>query len=314
MTRPHGGAEAPFAERVQALPTLGVGLSTEYGAADAPETLDPAALRAAWPSFAAFLEVGVETAKGLDRTARAWAAQGWPSTYHFLDVNLDEPEDLDPDWLEELDACRGVLGPAWLCGDAGLWHLGTRDRNHMLLLPPVLTDESATALARGVRRLRGLTGLEVLPENPPGTVFVGDLHLCDFFARVAERADTGLLVDVAHLAIYQRIMGHGLFEGLEALPLDRVVEVHVAGGTERESHGFRWVEDAHGPEVLEDTWRLFAHLAPRAENLRAVVFECERNPLEATLPGFRRIHGILRQSPLGRRMAEAGLALGGGAR
>lgn len=292
-----------FSERVVHLPTLGVGLSTEYGASTASGALDPAALRARHPDYAGFLEVGVETAKGLDADARAWAAEGWPTTYHFLDLNLDEPEDFDPDWLDEMRALCEVLKPAWICGDAGLWHLGPRDRNHMLLLPPILTADGAHELAAGVQRLRAETGLEVLPENPPGSFYLGDLHLCDFFARVADEADTGLLVDVAHLAIYQRVTGHHTFDGLDALPLDRIVEIHVAGGTVRDHAGFSWTDDDHGVTVHDDTWALFLHLATRAPNLRAVVFECERNPIGATLPGFRRIREILSHTPMGRRLA-----------
>ena len=74
---------------------------------------------------------------------------------------------------------------------AVLLHFGVRDRNHMLLLPPVLTRGFADATADGIVRLREATGREVLPENPPGQVFVGDLGLLDYFARVCERADTG---------------------------------------------------------------------------------------------------------------------------
>ena len=87
-----------FAERVRSLPRLGLGVSTEYGAGDAPGALDVAALRAAHPAYAGFLELGVEVAKGLDAHAARWVAAGLPTTYHFLDVNLDEPDDLDPTW------------------------------------------------------------------------------------------------------------------------------------------------------------------------------------------------------------------------
>src|SRR4051812_13214477 len=103
-----------FDERVRALPRLGLGVSTEYGARRSPGALDPAQVRAERPEFAAFLEAGVETAKGLDDDARAWAARGWPTTYHFLDVNLDEPEDFDDAWLAEVRANVETLKPAWL--------------------------------------------------------------------------------------------------------------------------------------------------------------------------------------------------------
>jgi uncharacterized protein (UPF0276 family) len=286
-----------FLDRLSSLPTLGLGVSTEYGAGDAPSALDPLELRGLHPEFASFLEIGVETAKGLDPAARAWLATGAPCTYHFLDLNLDEPEDFDALWLEELHALAAELRPAWLCGDAGLWHFGPRDRAHMLLLPPVLTDSSASALASGVARLREASGgYEVLPENPPGVAFPGDLHLLDFFARVVDRADSGMLLDCAHLAIYQRMAGCRAIDGLDGFPLERVVELHVAGGVESEVRGFRFVEDLHGNEALPETWEILDFVVPRAKNLRAVVHECERNTLVHTLPGFERIRRTLERS------------------
>ena len=281
-----------FAERVTSLPRLGLGVSTEYGAGDAMGSLDVLALRDRHPRYAGFLEVGVEAAKGLDRYARAWAARGLPTTYHYLDVNLDEPEDFDDVWLDDVRAIAGVLQPAWMCGDAGLWHLGRRERGHMLLLPPVLTPESADGIADGVARLRAATAYDVFPENPPGQVFLGDMHILDFFARVGERADTGLLLDCAHLAMFQRLRGHDPLTALDGFPLERVVELHVAGGSERQTDGFSWVEDAHTPNVLPDTWRIVEHVVPRTPNLKAVVFECERNPVTACLPGLARLAAL----------------------
>lgn len=282
-----------FSDRVTRLPHLGLGVSTEYGAGDAAQSLDVLALHDARPDYARFLEIGVETAKGLDRHARAWVARGLPTTYHYLDVNLDEPEDFDEAWLDEVRTIAAAIRPAWLCGDAGMWHLGRRERGHMLLLPPILTREAADAMADGLLRLRDATGFEVLPENPPGQVYLGDLHLLDFFARVVERADTGMLLDGAHLAIYQRLQGHAPLTGLDGFPRERIVELHVAGGSERRHDGFAWVEDDHTPAVLADTWTIVEAIVAQARELRAVVFECERNPMAACLTGFERLHALL---------------------
>jgi len=278
-----------FDQRVTALPFLGLGVSTEYGAGTQSGALDPAELRREHPTYANFLELGVEVAKGFDADAQAWLATGAAVTYHFLDINLDEAEDFDAAWLDGLNALVDQAKPAWLCGDAGLWHFGPRERGHMLLLPPILSDPSASELAEGVLRLRDATGYEVLPETPPGHVFVGDLHLLDFFARVCERADTGLLLDCAHLAIYQRAMGYDALTALDGFPLDRVVEMHVAGATIGTRSGLAFVEDDHTTDVLPETWAIFEHVVSRAQNLKAVVFECERNALPDTLPGFARL-------------------------
>jgi len=294
---------AAFAERLKGLPWLGIGISTEYGAAADPGSLQPRRLREAQPRFASFLEVGVETRKGLDSTAAEWLKDELPCTYHFLDVNLSDPLDLDARWLAESAALAERMKPAWFCGDAGLWHFGGREPAQMLLLPPVLTDDGASELAEGIVRLRDALGYEVLPENPPGVAYIGDLHLLDFFARVCERADTGMLLDCAHLAIYQRLQGHEPGAGLDDFPLDRVIELHVAGAEVRNHQGFEYIEDDHSMTVLPETWQILDRVAAGASELRAVVLECERNALDEALQGFQLLENHLQGTPFERNRA-----------
>ncbi len=280
-----------FAERVGALPQLGVGISTEFGARHGG--LDVVALRRSRPDLVGFLEIGADLERGIDDDARAWAEAGWPVTYHFLDANLEERESLSPEYLDATRAQARSVGAAWLCGDAGLWHIGPRERGHGVLMPPVLCAESARELAGNVRAMREATGFEVLPENPPAHVYLGDLHLLDYFARVAGAADCGLLLDVAHLAIYQRACGHAPLAGLDGFPLERVVEIHVAGATEFTQGDRAFVDDDHSPVPLRDTWSILEAVIPRAVNRRALVFECERNRAEDVVPVFERLREMI---------------------
>lgn len=273
------------------LPRLGVGISAEFESSRAG--IDALALREAEPGLIDFLEYGCDLARGLDDHARRWAAAGLPATYHFLDLNLTERDDADEDWLAATGTLARELGAAWLCGDGGLWHVGPRDRGHETLLPPVLTRDSALEMADAIRRVAEATGMAVLPENPPAPIYLGDLHILDYFALVAERSGGGLLLDCAHLAIFQRMKGHPPLTGLDGFPLDRVVELHVAGGALRDQDGFAWVDDDHRPEPLPDTWQIFEHVAARAPALRAVVYECEKNPPGEVTDNFRRIRATL---------------------
>lgn len=282
-----------YLERVQALPILGVGISTEYGAAEAPDALNIHLLRQKFPQYASLLEVGVETGKGLDASTQRWLDAKLPTTYHFLDVNLDNPEDFTADWLQSVGQLKEKLRPAWMCGDAGLWHFGRRDRGQMLLLPPILNDASAWAMAEGVSRLREAVSLEVLPENPPGVAYIGELHLLDYFAKVCERADTGMVLDCAHLAIYQQMMGYKALDGLKDFPLERVTEIHLAGGKRCSAGDFHWVEDDHTPMILPETWEIIKYVLAGARNLRAVIFECERNPMEKNIGALKMMADLL---------------------
>jgi uncharacterized protein (UPF0276 family) len=271
----------------RSLPRLGVGISAEPGSAQTG--IDALALTDEHPGLVHFLEYGSDVERGLDEHVTRWAAAGRRTTYHFLDVNLEEPDDLDDMWLRATSDAARAIGAAWLCGDAGLWHFGPRDRGHQLLLPPILTRDSAYAVADSLSRMQEATGFAVLPENPPGTFYLGDLHILDYFALVSERSGCGLLLDCAHLAIFQRLRGLSPTAGLDGFPLDRVVELHVAGGTEIDVDGLLLVDDTHSPEPLDDTWQIFAR-AVRSPSLRAVVFECEKNPPGEVLANFARLN------------------------
>jgi hypothetical protein len=59
------------------------------------------------------------------------------------------------------------------------------------------------------------------------------------------------------------------FAEIDRMPLDRVLELHVAGGSWRE--GFYM--DAHDDRVPEKVWELLDYTLGRTPNVAAVVFE-----------------------------------------
>ncbi|HMS16593.1 MAG TPA: DUF692 family protein [Planctomycetota bacterium] len=278
---------------LKSLPRLGLGISSEFGIRP---TIDPLALLSRCPGLFDFLEFGSDVDRGLDAAVLQWVAQGGAATYHFLDVNFEEEEDLDTDWMARTQALATRLKAPWLCGDSGLWHFGPRDRGHGLLLPPILTRASADQTARSVRRLMDATGMMVLPENPPSLYFLGDLHMLSYFGHVAEVADCGLLLDLAHLAIFQHASGLEWSDGFDDFPFDRLVEIHVAGGGVVVSDsGYSYIDDDHRAEPLPEVWKMLDHVIPRAPNLKAIVYECEHNDPEETIPTFQRLRDTFPQ-------------------
>ncbi|MGB0646040.1 MAG: DUF692 family multinuclear iron-containing protein [Bradymonadia bacterium] len=280
-------------ERVHRLPTLGLGVSSEYGAFATSNGLNLEELYNRFPHFAQFLEVGVERALGLDDDTRRWVERQGKTTYHFLDVNLARPDLLDEQELLEIRKLAEDMDAAWVCGDAGMWYFGDQHRLQMTLLPPILTAQSASCYASSIKRCRQVIGKEVFPENPPGTVFAGDLDLLTFFADVCEQADSGMLLDAAHLAIYQSLVGRSALDGLDDFPLDRIIELHVAGSSLIDVSGLQIWSDDHRPSVRSETWSIAQFIIEHAPNLKAVVFECERNPVDKCIPGFSKIYELL---------------------
>ncbi|MCI0524678.1 MAG: DUF692 family protein [Acidobacteria bacterium] len=279
-----------FEHRVERLPRLGVGLSGEFEIAS--KGIDACRMKERYPELIHFYEYGADLERGLDDGVRRWAAAGLPLTYHFLDINLEERLDLDRRWLTETRKLATDVNAAWLCGDAGRWHFGLRERGQGMLMPPILCRESALETAENISQIEGETGMFCLPENPPSVIYLGDLHILDYFALVADQADCGLLLDCAHLAIFQHTRELPPLTALDNFPLDRVVEMHVAGGSYADIDGYAYIEDDHSPEPLPATWEILEYAVPRAKNLKAIVFECERNAPEETLEVFARLNDL----------------------
>ncbi len=279
-----------FANKVQRLPRLGVGLSGEFNVT--AKGIDVSWMKEHYPALVHFYEYGGDLERGLDEGVRRWAAAGRPTTYHFLDINLEEQCDLDQHWLARTRALATEIKATWLCGDAGRWHFALRERGHGMLMPPILCRESAIETAASIQQIEAETGLFCLPENPPAVIYLGDLHILDYFALVADKADCGLLLDCAHLAIFQHTRGLPPLTALNNFPLDRVVEMHVAGGTYAEVDGYSYIEDSHSPNPLPATWEILEYVIPRAKNLKAIVYECEHNAPEACLDNFAKLNAL----------------------
>lgn len=138
-------------------------------------------------------------------------------------------------------------------------------------LPPRQTEAQVRVISDNIRRLQDALGVPVAIEN--GTSYLrprsDEMRDGEFIARIAEAADCGLLLDL-HNAYANAVNGRqALAELLADLPLQRVWELHLAGGMERD--GF-WL-DAHSGPVPEALWQLVRGLPARLPALQAVIFE-----------------------------------------
>lgn len=156
------------------------------------------------------------------------------------------------------------------------------------LMPPPQGEAGIEVAAANIRaRTAALgrpfafeTGVNYLPRRPD------EMPDGDYFAAVAEAADCLILVDLHNLWANQR-NGRGPVERvLAALPPDRIVEIHLAGGLEKDGY---WL-DAHSGPVPPDLLDLARDFLPGLPNLGALLFEISPQFVEALGPA-----GFLRQ-------------------
>ncbi|MBL4848578.1 MAG: DUF692 family protein [Planctomycetes bacterium] len=162
-------------------------------------------------------------------------------------------------------------------------HLGfTADRGAEAVLPLPLPMGEATAqlVASNLRRLRSRLGPggRVAFENSAFLTPLGDPTLePEFLGRICELADCGLVLDLhnAHCNCVNANMS--LDDWLGRVPWERVVEIHLSGGSWSDpawlESGERRLLDTHDDVVPEPVWEACEQALAWAPSLGGIVLE-----------------------------------------
>ena len=137
-------------------------------------------------------------------------------------------------------------------------------------------DEMVGNAARNVALLRRLFGPKVVVavenNNYYPTPAYETVAEPAFLSRVVKESGAALLLDAAHAFISARNMGRPAAEYFAGLPLDGVVQLHVAGYAES---GDVWRDVHDAPTAAQ--WRAALDLLPRLPNLRYAALEYYRD-------------------------------------
>ncbi|MGH9591936.1 MAG: DUF692 domain-containing protein [Bryobacteraceae bacterium] len=210
----------------------------------------------------------------VDRKHLAYLASlPFPKLVHGVGFPIGSTRPPDPRQLPALKETLQALRPPWFSEHLSFnrTRLEGVEMQTGFLLPPRQTDAGIEAAIQSIRSLKkdlslpflietGVNYLRPLPEEVPDGEFV---------ARVVEGADCGILLDLHNLWANERNGRQGIEDFLEAIPLERVRELHLAGGRE---HNGLWL-DAHSGAMPEGHFDLARNVVRRLPNLGAVIFE-----------------------------------------
>jgi hypothetical protein len=115
---------------------------------------------------------------------------------------------------------------------------------------------------------------------------------------MAKESDCGLLLDVNN--VYVTCRNHDLdpWDYLAGIPYDRVVQIHLAGHTDKGTHCL----DTHNDHVIDRVWELYAEVHRRTGG-RATLLEWD-----ADIPAFPEVHAEVLKARRFREAAEVGSA------
>jgi uncharacterized protein (UPF0276 family) len=207
-------------------------------------------------------------------------AERYPIVMHGVSMSIGSTDPLDRAYLGELKALRDRVRAVWL-SDHLCW-TGVAGRNTHDLLPMPYTEESLAHLVKRVREVSDFLEAPLILENPSTYVeFAGStMTEWDFLRALAVEADCGILLDVNN--VYVSAFNHGFDAAryLDAVPMDRVVQVHVAGHTQEGTH----VVDTHIGPVIDPVWSLYGEVKAKTGGVATLL------EWDAEIPPFTVVH------------------------
>lgn len=246
----------PVTRTAKDLPRLGIGLGLRIPHYEAIFKDKPAV---DWFEIISenFMVDGGKPLENLDKIL-----EQYPVVQHGVSLAIGSPDPLDFEYLKQLKALTRKTKTPWV-SDHLCW--GRLEGAHYHdLLPLPYTQEVITYVAERARIVQDYLELPFALENLSSYVsFQADqMPEWDFYTQVVEKADILMMLDVNNIYVSSRNHGFDPKDYYSNIPLDRVVQIHLAGHKDKGDY----VLDTHDDYVRDEVWALYGEVWPLTNN------------------------------------------------
>jgi uncharacterized protein len=223
-----------------------------------------------------YLDTGGRPLHVLDQVA-----ERYPVVLHGVSLSVGSTDAVNFDYLRKLKALAKRIKAHWISDHlcwTGVTGLNTHD-----LLPMPYTDQALRHTIERVKIIQDFLERPIALENASTYLefAASTWPESEFLAAIAEQADCGILLDVNN--VYVSSFNHGFDPEayIDRIPRDRVVQMHLAGHTNKGTH----ILDTHSDYVIETVWKLYRYAHRRLGGV-ATLLEWDAN-----IPEFDIVHG-----------------------
>ena len=128
-------------------------------------------------------------------------------------------------------------------------------------LPATDATEPIAHVVERVKRVQGTLERPFALENVSSYVAFASSTMTEWemLAEIAERADCGIMFDVNNVFVSSRNHSFDANDYVDAMPVDRVVQMHLAGHTDKGDY----LLDTHSDHVRDEVWELYERSVKR---------------------------------------------------
>ncbi|WP_363351439.1 DUF692 domain-containing protein [Methylocystis echinoides] len=198
----------------------------------------------------------------------------YPIVMHGVSMSIASTDPLDFDYLKSVKQLADRFDPGWI-SDHLCW-TGINGVNLHDLLPVPYTFEALRHVVERIWRVQDYLGRRIAIENASTYVTFRESEMDEwtFIREMADRADCWLLVDVNNIFVSAFNHGFDAKQFVDAIPMDRVVQLHLAGHSDFGTHKI----DTHAQPVCEEVWRLYERVCCRFGEISTMIERDENFP------------------------------------
>jgi len=215
----------------------------------------------------------------------------FPSVAHGLSLSIGTVEEPDRPYLDGTNRFMRENGLEVFSEHLAYHRVDGNDLTMFLAMP--FEEVAVQWIKRNYYAVRRALGRPFALENVTYHFPVphGSLDEADFLRRICEETDCTLLLDVTNVFNNAHNHGYDPIEFFDRLPMERVSQMHLAGG--HQTPDGRW-EDSHSAPVMEEVWPLFEEAVRRAVNVRIVILERDSKlkPFSSVMDDIRKAREI----------------------
>lgn len=214
----------------------------------------------------------------------------WPMVSHSVSLNIGGQGELDKEFVELVSEFSERVGAPFF-SDHLVWS-SVANRPVHDLIPLPMSDESVEHIAKRCAALRRQTQHPLVLENATFYSKMPGSHLDEgtFIHQALEQANVGLLLDVNNVYVNAQNQGLSARDIIDAMPLHRVQQIHLAGHTKEENV----IIDTHIGPTPEPVWELYAYALSKLKRLPPTLIEWDQDipPLPTMLNEIERARQV----------------------
>lgn len=183
----------------------------------------------------------------------------YPVVQHGVSLGIGSPAPLDFDYLKQLKALSRITKTPWISDHLCWGRLPGAHYHELLPLPQ--TKEMVDYVAERARIVQDYLEVPFALENLSSYVAFkqDEMPEWEFYRSVVEKANIYMMLDVNNIYVSSRNHGFDPLSYTDHIPIERVLQIHLAGHTD---HG-DYVLDTHDNHVRDEVWALYAEIYPK---------------------------------------------------